>query len=71
MGLERYFPQGETPFQRALDKAAYQDATLSFLEIAERGDKEMEKVVLERVKALTGKKPKNLQESLKVMLEDF
>jgi len=68
---EKYAPKGKTPFERAVDKATYQDATIQFADMAEKGDAEMQQVVLDRVEALIGTRPTSLKEALNSMLEDF
>jgi len=69
--VEKYKPNGATIFKRAVDRAAYQDATLQMAEIAKRGDAEMRSVILSRVKALTGRQPSSIKTAIKIMLEHF
>lgn len=66
-----FTPKGVTAFEKAADKVAYQDATLQMAEMAEQGDDEMKKVVLDRVEALTGQRQASIEVAIKAMQEDF
>ena len=66
-----YTPKGNTPLEKAISITTYQDAALQFMDMVENGDIEMNKVVLDRVEALAGQRPKNLKAALEIMLEYF
>ena len=56
-------PEGHTVFERASDEIGFQDATKSFLELAQNGDIEMLDIAFDRVELVIGIRPTSIEQA--------